>query len=110
MSGPAQQNDAWPPWVQTWVLPYLQDRALWPVAFALLGHVVVVLVPLMLWAIRSLNPIPMLAIALMLVASVHASIIERRAIGRSSVVAIALFLLWAVSVGVAWVTDRTGIF
>jgi hypothetical protein len=46
----------------------------------------------------------------MLVASVHASIIERRALGRSGVVAVTLALLWAVSVGVAVLTDRTGIF
>jgi hypothetical protein len=110
MSRPAEPNHAWPPWVQNWVLPYLQDRALWPVAFALLGHVVVVLAPLMIWGARTLNPFPIMALALMLVASVHASIIERRALGRSGVVAVALTLLWAVSVGVAVLTDRTGIF
>ncbi len=57
LAGPDDEppDSAWPPFLAKWVLPYLKEPALLPVLLALLGHVVVVLAPLMLavWRVHS---------------------------------------------------------
>jgi len=58
VAGPEDEppRSAWPPFIAQWVLPYLKEPTLLPVTLALLGHVVVVLAPLMLmlWRVGSL--------------------------------------------------------
>ena len=100
----------WPPWVQEWVVPYLEEHALWPVLFAVLGHVLVILVPLMTWAQRSQNPVAYLFLGCILAACGGLARMEWLAIGRLGRLTLVLFLTWAASLPVAWYTGSLGIF
>ena len=83
------------------MLPYVREPALWPVALAVLGHVVVVLAPLMLAVHRVGSWLAAAALggiaALTLVPVVH----EVRVHGRPGAVFVALALTWVVSVAAA---------
>lgn len=100
----------WPEWVQTWILPYISEPTLWPVAFALLGHVVVLIAPMMLFVQRhgSINSLVVLILlALGSVALVRFELKYRRMPGA---VTVTLVLTWASSAGIAWLSDYYGVF
>jgi len=104
-----QRGEGWPPWVETWVMPYLEDSALWPVAFALLGHVVVVIVPVMLLVWR--GSVPAVApLLLLLSGSAYLLHMEFRAKRRPGVLSVAVLLTWGSSVPLAYVAETTGVF
>ncbi|MBX2798289.1 MAG: hypothetical protein KTR31_11485 [Myxococcales bacterium] len=108
MSEEAPAPPAWPAWVEEWVLPYLHNRALWPVWFAILGHVVVVLAGLMLLGWRGTTDGWVLT-AVLLAASAALTVQEVRVSGRLGGVALSLGLLWLTSVGLAVLAEQTGI-
>lgn len=99
----------WPPWVEDWVLPYVTEPALWPVLLALLGHVVVVIAPLVLAVARTGS---LYAVAgLVVLAAVSAVFVrwELRVRGRPSAVTGAVVGTWIVSLVSAWGADRLGV-
>ncbi|MEZ4237895.1 MAG: hypothetical protein R3F59_17450 [Myxococcota bacterium] len=99
----------WPDWMERWVLPYVREPALLPVLLALLGHVVVVLVPLMLGTWRTGHG----AVVALLVAAVLGSVglvgFESVRFRRPGAVTLTVLGTWAVSVGLAWFCERTGV-
>jgi len=100
----------WPPWVRTWILPYIQETTLWPVLFALLGHVVVLIAPMMLFVHRhhSINSIVVLSVlALGSVALIRFEIKYRRLPGG---VTLTIALTWLSSAALAWISDYYGVF
>ena len=90
-------------------MPYLEDSALWPVAFALLGHVVVVIVPVMLLVWRGSAPAwaPLL---LLVSGSVYLLHMEFQAKRRPGALTVAVLLTWGCSLPLAYVAESTGIF
>jgi hypothetical protein len=106
---PPPPDTAWPPFLAEWVLPYLREPALMPVLLALLGHVVVVLAPLMLavWRVHSVEA----ALLLLLVAggSVFPLRWECLDEGRPGGVSATVVLTWLASVAAAYFGDRTGV-
>ena len=100
---------SWPPWVQEWVLPYLSEPALWPVLVALLGHVVVVIVPLMLAVARHGSVAAALALVGLLGGSVAVVRWEWRVHGRPSGVTVAVLSTWLMSLVSAWGADHLGV-
>ena len=100
----------WPDWVETWVLPYVRDEALWPVLVALLGHVVVIFAPLVLYVVRTRSPTALGALSLLVLASVGLVGFETVRFRRPGGVTLVVLATWAVSLGLAWLADRTGTF
>ena len=105
----APRGEGWPPWVERWVVPYVDDMLLWPVAFVLLIHVVLILVPLMLSVLRTGNPGAVGAVLLAGVASAHLIRMELRAVGRPKGLTVAVALVWACSFPLAWYAEGTGV-
>ena len=94
-------DTGFPPWMERWVWTYLREPSLWPVALALLGHVMILLAPVMLFAWRDGNPFAYLALFLVR--------LEARHLRRPGAVTLALTLTWAAAVGVAWAGWRWGL-
>jgi hypothetical protein len=110
MSDEPARGEGWPPWVEQWVLPYVDDIALWPVLVALLGHVAVILVPLMVQVIRN-QSIPALGVLAMLAWNSWLVVrMELRAIGRAGRLTAAMLGTWTISLPLAWWTESIGVF
>lgn len=101
----------WPWWVEDWVLPYLEDSILWPVAFALLAHVLIVIVPLEVAWLRVQSAVALVLLAWLLVMTGFVARMEWRARdGRFGALTLSLVLIWLASPPLAWLTFTTGIF
>ena len=101
-------DDTAPWWYVTWVEPYVADPALWPVVFALAGHVVVLIVPVLLAVIRTLHPVAFVLLAMEIGLCVEVVRFEVHHRGRPKGVSIVLGLTWLVSFGVTWLALETG--
>lgn len=100
----------WPEWMENWVIPYVREPALWPVLLALLGHVVVALVPMMLATVRDQAGWAILGLLALSALSAWLVGFEVRRFHRPRGVTLAVVSTWLVSVGLAWLADRTGTF
>jgi hypothetical protein len=99
---------SWPEWVEDWVLPYVDDFMLWPVAFALLAHVLVVIVPLILAVYRYGSLWSIAWLLGMSYGTVRLIQMERHALGRFGGVTLSLVLMWAPAAPLAWWAQQTG--
>jgi len=102
-------DSGWPPWVEEWVLPFIEDSGLWPVLFALLGHVVVLVAPVLLVAWRSRSGAGLAPLVLLVGLSVwlvRLDLARRRGIGPLSAM---VGLVWVAGVGLAAVCEHTGV-
>lgn len=100
----------WPDWVEEWVMPYLDNRALWPVWFALIGHVVVGVAGLVLVGVRSSLPEAWVAVALLGLGSAWLVQREWRVAGSLAGVTLTVGLTWAAALGLAGLAEATGLF
>jgi len=104
-----QPPPAWPPWVQEWVLPYLAEPALWPVLLALLGHVVVVIAPLVLAVARTGSPWAVAGLVALAAVSGWLVRWEWRVRGRPGAVSLTVAATWGVGLFSAWGADQLGV-
>ncbi len=109
MSDETPSTSGWPAWVDEWVLPYLENRALWPVWVALVGHVVVVVAGLVLLAVRTELPEAFVVLGLVIAGSGWLVVRDARASGPGGVT-LTVGLGWATSLGLAWLAEATGLF
>ena len=105
-----REPDGWPLWARSWILPYFEDSALWPVLIAILGHVLVLIVPLLAFAYRSRNPVSYVFIAALVFVTGQLAWVEFRAVGRPGAITGVVAVLWASSIPLAWYTGKIGIF
>ena len=106
---PKPPHVGWPPFVEEWLLPYLREPSLWPVAVAVLGHVVVVLAPLMLVLWRTGSVAAGMALGVLLVASLWPVRWEVGAQGRPGCATGVLVVVWVVSGLTAWLAGDFGL-
>jgi len=100
----------WPPWVKNWILPYIQEPTLWPVLFALLGHVVVIIAPMMLFVQRHGSVKSLIGLCLMAFVSAAFIRFELKYRRRPGGVSFTVLLTWASAAGLAWISDYYGVF
>jgi len=110
LAGPEDEPtpSAWPPFLAQWVVPYLKEPSLWPVAMALLGHVVVVLAPLMLMVKRSGSWWAGAGLCVAAAVSAWAVRCEWLDDGGPRSVAVATACVWLLSVAAAWYGGNAG--
>lgn len=99
----------WPAWVETWVLPFVQESGLWPVLVALLGHVLVFIAPLLLGLWRG-HTGASLPLTVMILVSFWICKTEHEATGRLGRVTAVVFGSWFASFVLAWAADFTGVY
>lgn len=91
--------DTAPAWYTTWVEPYLNDSALWPIVFAVAGHVMVLIVPVALIVFRTGNIGAGIVLAIMVVASLRLAAFEWQHRGGPRGMTLVLVLTWLASAG-----------
>ena len=96
-------------WTVDWVLVYVHQPNLWPVAVAILGHVVLVLTGLELIGWRTGSPLPWIALVALGALSAWLGALEIRTYGRPGGAWVALALTWLTSGALSWFSERTGI-
>ena len=98
------------PWAERWLLPFVRDSTLWPVLLVAIAHAAAFLAPVLLLALRD-QRIPAQAVLLLLAAftinGVWGEIRRRDRVGALNVV---VLCIWLLSVVLAVVADRYGIF
>lgn len=110
MSEESPPASGWPTWIEEWVLPYLENRALWPVWIALIGHVVVGVAGLLLVGIRSGLPEAWIAVGLLGLGSLWLVGKEWQVRSSPGGVTLTVVLGWLLSGGLVWLAERTGMF
>ena len=95
--------------VERWVLPYFEDSALWPVLLVVLAALIAFVAFAVLFAVRDLEPLGIVATGLLIVGSVRAIRWEWRLQGRPGAIGISLLVVWALSAVVAWYGARSGL-
>lgn len=109
MTDARDAGEGWPEWVREWVLPYVDDSVLWPVAFSLLGHVVIVIVPLMLQVYRTGSGTAVFVLTLLAGGTGYLIKMELEAIRRPGVLTAVLSFMWLCSLPFAWFAESTGV-
>lgn len=98
----------WPAWIELWVMPFIEESGLWPVLFAILGHVVVVIAPLLIILSRGgIGAAAPLTGLILLSFWLCKTEFVGRGVGP---VAISVALTWLVSFGVAFAAAQLGVF
>jgi hypothetical protein len=92
------EPSSWPPWVERWILPYVDIPALLPVLIAVMGHIVILVALVVLEAWRSRNPFAIVAVALLLGGTLRVLFEEWRRLRRLGPLSATLGLGWAATV------------
>jgi len=102
-------ESGWPPWVETWVLPYMQDSALWGVFIALLGHAVIIIAPLFSMLARGelIALLPMFGVVML---SGNIAWMDIRRTKGPGVVLGVIVATWVVAIAVGYIGFITDIF
>lgn len=96
--------------LDTWAWPYLEETTLWPVLFALLAHVVVLIALVLLHAWRAVGPFGYAGVILLGLLSfdlVRREVAERRRPGRLTLL---VAVNWALGAVTAAFTGHWGLF
>lgn len=109
MSDETPSASGWPAWIDEWVLPYLENRALWPVWVAVIGHVVVAVAGIVLVGLRTGLPEAWIGVGLAVVGSAWLVVREARASGPGGVT-LTVVLAWLGALGLVGLAEATGIF
>jgi hypothetical protein len=111
MSEDTQNNKpSWPLWYQRSVQPFVQESALWPVLFALWGHIVVALGAMLLHLIRDGTILLSITAFWFLVLSYKAVQFERQHLGRMAGLSFTVFSSWLASVLLALFVNHFGLY
>lgn len=105
---PPEPESPWPLWVRRYVMPFLEESGLWPVLFALLGHIVVIIAPLLLALSRG-GVAAAVPLTFLIMTSFWLGKTELQDRGRPGPVAVVIALIWVGSVIGAVICARTGI-
>lgn len=95
-------DSGFPPWMERWVWAYLRDWSLWPVAFAVMGHVMILVAPVILWAGRDGNLLAYMILFLLVSGTIRLMVIELARLRQPGRVCVALLITWAGALGAAW--------
>ena len=96
-------------WVDRYILVFVRESTLWPVALVVIGHAVAFLAPLMRWSVRDGERASTVTLVVLVVLSLAAMGWELRRRGLGALAAL-LGSTWALSVAGAVVADRYGFF
>jgi hypothetical protein len=98
-------------WLEKFVLPYITNSALWPVLFAIIGHIAVLLAMPMVNVWRD-HSIPSAAALGFLLFGPCGAVVrwEWRTNRKPGPLSWTLLITWAMSVGLAYLAARYGLY
>lgn len=97
-------------WVDRFILVFVHESMLWPILVVIIGHVVVFTAPALLLAMRDRRASAFAALLLLAFFSVQIVRFDLRRSGRLAALSALVSVVWVLSVAVAWVAHKTGIF
>ncbi len=89
--------EAKPEWLQRWVLPYIEDSALWPVLIVLIAHAMAFISPMIAFTVRDHSFAAGLVVIWLAYLSFRGAQYERRVRDRYGSFTWVLVVTWAVS-------------
>ena len=89
--------EAKPEWLQRWVLPYIEDSALWPVLIVLVAHVMAFISPMIAFTVRDQSIPAGLVVVWLAYMSYRGARYERVVRDRHGSFTWILVVTWAVS-------------
>jgi hypothetical protein len=89
-------------------MPYVRESALWPVLVALLGHVVIVIAPILLGLARG-NAAMALPLTMLVMGSFWLCKTDVQAGGRPGAVSLVVLLTWLMSALTGWAGGASGL-
>jgi hypothetical protein len=98
------------PWAERWLLPFVRDSTLWPVLLVVIAHAAAFLAPALLLALRDRRITAQAALLLLAAFTVNGVWGEIRRRGRVGALNVVVLCTWLLSVVLAVVADRYGIF
>ena len=112
MDTPAEERateSGWPVWVERFVMPYMQETALWPVLLALLGHTVVIIAPILTNVARGWLPafVPLFVVVNLSGWLIYADVRRK---WRPGAVTATVAITWVLATIVAVAAYKTNIF
>src|SRR5215468_3692479 len=102
------ETSSWPPWVERWVLPYMDIPALLPVLIAVMGHIVILVALVVLEAHRSRNPFAIAATALLVAGTLRVLFEEWKRLRRLGPLSATLAMGWAATIGTVALAEHYG--
>jgi hypothetical protein len=98
----------WPPWVERWVLPYVDIPALLPVLIAVMGHIVILAALVVLEAWRSRNPFAIVVVLALIAGTIRVLVEEWRRLRRLGPLSATLFGGWVATIGTVALAEHYG--
>ena len=109
MDSPTEPTpDEAPWWYVTWVEAYITDPALWPVVFAIAGHITILIVPVLLGVIRTQHPVYIVVLLGMVLASLEVVRFEVQYRRRPKGMSLVVLLTWLAALPITWIALDTG--
>ena len=102
------ESSRWPPWVERWVLPYVDIPALLPVLIAVMGHIVILAALVVLEAWRSRNPFAIVAVLALVAGTIRVLFEEWRRLRRLGPLSATLAAGWAATIGTVALAEHYG--
>jgi hypothetical protein len=102
------EPSSWPPWVERWVLPYVNIPALLPVLIAVMGHIVILVALVVLEAHRSRNPFAIIVTAMLAVGTLRVLVEEWKRLRRLGPLSATLAMGWAATIGTVALAEHYG--
>jgi len=107
---PTPERDPIMQFLDTWVWPYVEEGALWPVLFALEAHLTVLIALVILMASRATNPLGWGGAILLVLLSFDLARREFGEKGRPGRLFVLIVINWVVGAVLAAVTGHYGVF
>lgn len=97
-------------WVDRFVLVFVRESMLWPVLIVIIGHAVVFVAPVMLFAVRERRPAALIVFAGLCWGTLSLLRFDKRRSGKLSQLSALAGATWVLALLTAVVAHRTGIF
>jgi hypothetical protein len=113
MSSPDQPSEEREPrgelWVDRWILPALRELTLLPIVLVVVGHLVAVVTPALIGALRDHKIAAQMAVIGLLVLTFGCVRFEVRRHGRPDLISAWIGATWLTSIAAAWACNRYSI-
>ncbi|MBW2578229.1 MAG: hypothetical protein JRE38_09200 [Deltaproteobacteria bacterium] len=113
MSSPNEPSDEREPhgelWVDRWILPALRELTLLPIVLVIVGHLVAVVAPALISALRDRETGGQMAVFGLMVLTFGCVRFEVRRHGRPALLSAWIGATWLTSIAAAWVCNRYSI-
>ncbi len=97
-------------WVDRWILPAMRELTLLPLVLVVVGHLVAVIAPALIYALRDHRIGAQMAVFVLMLLTFGCVRFEVRRHGRPDLLSAWIGATWLTSIAAAWACNRYSIF